>query len=356
MAEVKDEFNLTEEAVQKIKKEAEVPAGYITVNLSTQGRFYAPAEFHIRNFTTEDLLGIAIADDDTLPIKVITCLQKLIWEKDVKVADFHENEVSETLFILYKTFYESKLKDLEYELTEDDWEFLAKQHGGRETAEFRKQEKDILNKRWVPHFDIDLNQVQTYDLPDDFKYIATVRKPSGFTCKYAPPRYGDVLVIKEFSDNVFAEKDHQFARLANKISIKQDIEKRLAEGENVSAEAIPIIDPQDMEKYTEYLTEKSVFFMVATRAIHLVEYKGEDVSNKTLAERFNLAKDPELDYSTFKILAQKFSELKIGLNPNIKVYDPIQSKVVDYEYTFRLFTLIQAITNNDAAGITIDFE
>lgn len=356
MAEVKDEFNLTEEAVEKIKKEAEIPTGYITVNLSTKGKFYAPAEFHMRNFTTEDLLGIAISDDETLPIKVVTCLQKLIWEKDVKVADFHESEVEETLFILYKTFYESRLKDLEYELTEDDWEFLAKTRGGRDTEEFRKQERDIKNKRWVPHFDIDLNQVKTYEIPEDFKYIAKIKKPSGFTCKYAPPKYGDVLVIKEFAENVFAEKDHQFARIANKVSLKQDIEKRLAAGENVSSEAIPIIDPKELEKYTDYLTEKSVFYMVATRAIHLVEYKGEDVSHKTLAERFNLAKDPELDYSTFKLLAEKFDSLKVGLDPTIKVYDPIQSKVVDYNYTFRLFTLIQAITNNDATGIDIDFE
>ena len=96
-------------ALEKVHKEIEntvnIPPGYIKVNLSTKGYLGAPKEFYIRNMSTEDLLSMALTDDEDLPVKTYKMLQSLIYGDDVDIKDFHEAEVIETLVTLYRTFY-----------------------------------------------------------------------------------------------------------------------------------------------------------------------------------------------------------------------------------------------------------
>ena len=83
---------------------------------------------------------------------------------------------------------------------------------------------------------------------------------------------------------------------------------------------------------------------------------GEDVSDWSLEKKFELAKDPELDYGTFKKVTDTFSKVKIGLDPNVTILNPVTGGPTPYEYDFRLFTVLEAIGNNDIDGVTIDFE
>src|SRR5574344_957288 len=77
------------------------PAGYIPIRLSTLGRVGAPALFHIRNFSTRDLMKISLTDEEDVPAQVLELLKDLIWEEDVDVETFHEEEIIETLVLLY---------------------------------------------------------------------------------------------------------------------------------------------------------------------------------------------------------------------------------------------------------------
>ncbi len=356
MAEIQDGYEINEEITHKIESKTEIPTSYIEVNLSTKGKLYAPVSFHIRNFTVEDLIGIAIVDDETLPLKIIEMLQKIVWEKDVDVRTFHESEIKETLYTLYKTFYSPILSGIEYKLVDSDWDFLANIYGGKDTAEFRDYERKIKNREIKPKFDLDLRAIKTYTLPEDFKKEAKVTKKNGFTCKYAMPQYGDVLFIKEYIEERFKQEDRKFERLAKMIQFEEDAQERFRKGENINLASIPSISNDDKKAYNEYQTLKSACILVALRAIHLIEYKGEDVRNKTLEEKFKLAQDPELDYGTFKKVTDAFSKVKIGLDPNVTILNPITGGPTQYEYDFRLFTLLEAIGNHDIDGVTIDFE
>jgi hypothetical protein len=96
--------------------------------------------------------------------------------------------------------------------------------------------------------------------------------------------------------------------------------------------------------------------MIAVRALHLIEYRGEDVSELSLAKKFDLARDPELDYGTFKKVNDAFESQKVGLNTKVKIVNPITNQVGEYEQSFRLFTILQALVNNEPDGVVINFE
>ena len=356
MAEIKDGYEINEKVTEKINEMTKIPTSYIEVRLSTKGKLYAPEVFHIRNFTVEDLIGIAIVDDETLPIKILEMLQKIIYEKDVDVRKFHESEIKETLFTLYQTFYSPVLSGIEYTLTEKDWEYVAQLNGGRDSAEFREYERGIKNGQIKPKFDLDLRQVKKFEMPDNFKKEARVKKSNGFTCKYSMPQYGDVLFIKEYVDQVFKEEDRKFERLGKMIQFEDDAQNRFRKGENINLASIPSVSNDDRKLYNDYQANKSACILVALRAIHLTEYNGEDVSDWSLEKKFELAKDPELDYGTFKKVTDTFSKVKIGLDPNVTILNPVTGGPTPYEYDFRLFTVLEAIGNNDIDGVTIDFE
>lgn len=365
MAEINDNEKLpvseqniiTSEAIKDIEADAKVPAGYLDIQLSTNGYLYAPKKFHIRNFTTDDVMGLAITDDEYLPFKVCELMQKLIWEKDVNVRDFHMKEVEETLYRLYVNFYSTVMKDIEYNPTEEDLKWLADHNGGDESETYRKMVRDLKSGKWKPKIDqIDLNQVTTNELDASFKKRCKVKKPSGFSCAYEMPHYGDVLTLQEFANRTFKERDKQFAKIEKMLKFENEAKEKWYAGEAISIEAIPGVPDAEIKKYNDYQLEKSIFYMIAIRALHLVEYKGEDVSNLPLDKKFELARDPELDYGTFKKINDAFEKVKVGLNTTVKILNPITNQVGDYEQSFRLFTILQALVSNEPNGVTIEFE
>ena len=160
------------EAEQKAKELLDIPAGYTEIQLSTKGKLNcAPASFHVRNFTTEDLMDLSTTDQTEIPVQVIKVLQRIILEKDVDVKQFHENEVVETLFILFRDYFNSILVDIPWELTEEDKDFLAEQYGGKQSKEYLNRIASYEEGTWVPRWDVDLDSFLFYDIPDDFKSV-----------------------------------------------------------------------------------------------------------------------------------------------------------------------------------------
>lgn len=374
MAEIKDKDELQSELVESAEQfaavdyseqfaaadeddESNVPAGYITIELSTKGYLYAPKRFHVKNFTAEDLLDLSFVDDEQLPRRIIGMFDKLILEDNVTIADFHEAEVTEFLVQFFSSFYSPILKDQDYILDDKDWKFLADRHGGEESADYKKYKADIESKRWTPKFSIDLRTLKSYDIDENFKYTAKVKKASGFTCKYSLPRYGDVVKLQNYVEKIFKEKDKQFEAVARMIKFRQEAEEKIMNGDTkININSIPTVPKAEVEKFNEYQKEKTVFIMIATRALHLEEYKGVDVRGLSLDEKFKLAQDPELDYPTFKAISDKFKDIKVGLVKEVNILDPIMNQYRDYEYTFQLNDLFQAIRNADVDGTTVEFE
>jgi hypothetical protein len=355
----------------EVKKNA--PSGYIPVELSTKGKLGgAPALFHIRNLNTEDLMELGLADQETLPIKAITMLDNIILEHDpsdrnsVSVKNFHEKEVMELILFVYEAFYTDVLQDLNWTLTEEDYEFLKSTKGGETSDEYRSLMRAYDQKTWIPKFEVNLaTGIHFYEIDPNIRTSVRVNGRDGFTALFGLPRYGDVIDLKYFIEAKFAEQDKRFASIGNTLKMRKDAEDRLMRGENINLRGVPDVPKTEKEKYREYEVEKSVFAMTAIKAYHLMEInhvdekdpkKVYDVSSLPLEKKIELAKSPFIDHSTFQQVQDMFSKLEFGLKEEITVHDPIIDRVVQRKYSFQLIDLLQAIRDKRPSETVLSYE
>lgn len=339
-----------------VKTEYEVPSGYISIELSTNGLLGAPKRFHTRNFDTSDLLNLALSEDEELPEKVAKMLDNLILEEDVSVMNFHEKEVVEYLARLYQAFYSGTLRDVDFPWTDDDLEFLKKTVGN--TTEYESRVDDLKSRRWVPKMDVDIAAVETHDLdPETFRTNMTLtEKKTGFSAGFSFPRYGDVIVLRNFIMQQFRETDKQFASLRDTLRFRRDAEERMRRGEDISLSRIPNIPDFEKDKFRTYETEKSIFSAIAIKALHLVSFDGRDVSNLPLKERIELAKDPRIDYKMMKTVTEFYQKMHVGIKETVSILNPIKGVVEPREYSFRLIDLLQAVKLYEPDEYDITFE
>lgn len=362
---IKNEENKqAEEVREELDKEREIPSGYITMKLSTEGRFGAPAVFHIRNFITEDLVKLALEDDDKVQLKVVDMLQGLIYEpkEQVDIMKFHEKEVIEMLLRLYKTFYQTKLNNLTWELTPEDEDFIAREEGGKDTDAYRRRIAAIKRGDEKREFSIDLNTVQFYPVPEDITDVAEYEDTDPatgkkFTVQYTFPRYGDSLLLKNFMFSMpkFKDGEKRFASIRENVKFRQRMEEQWKSDPSIPLERVPRFQEQDMDKFREYETEKAVFATRAVKALHLKSIDGQDISNLPLDQKLQYADDPRLSHAVFEQINKLYEGLKIGVKEDIKVVDPYLNKVVEIKYPFRLLTILQAIRDNKPDGAVIKF-
>jgi hypothetical protein len=304
-------------------------------------------------------MNLNLTEQNERPIKLIKILQGLIFEKDVDVKKFHQKEVIELLLLMYETFYTTVFTGQTWVPTEEDWEFLSEQCGGRETEEFRRKEQALKSGEWKPVFDINIEKdVEFHEVPDDIKINAKVQKKYGnktFTAVFSLPRFGDVITLKSFVDSMFKEKDKQFARITEIIKFRRECEEKIKKGENINYAQIPNIPKAEEEKLKEYETEKSLFIFRATIALYLMEFDGEDISDVPLEKRLQLASDPRIDFSTFQQVQEHFEKMEFGIKEEITAYDPIMNKVVKRKYPFRLDDLLSAMGTARPSETVVSF-
>lgn len=338
-----------------------VPDGYIEVRLSTRGLVGAPEVFWARNFSPEDLMNLGLAAREDLPIRLVKILDSLIYNPDqnniISVKNFHEKEVIEFLLLIYETFYTSIFPDQRWIPTEEDWEHLKKLYGGENSDEFRQRERALNSGAWKPTFDLDISKdITFYEIPDDFKTRVKVERMYGdknFSVVFGLPKFGDFIVLKSFIDKIYEKEDRRFARIGEIIQFKKDAEERVRNGENVDLRSIPTVPQAEFDAYKEYETQKSLFSVTSAKALYIKEFDGIDVSNYPIEQKLEFARDPRLDYSTFKQVQDLFDKMEFGYKEEITVYDPIMEKVVTRNYTFQLADLLTAIRDTTTSQTTI---
>lgn len=357
-----------QQSFQNIEDRINAPDGYVNIKLSTVGKVGAPASFFIKSFSPEDIMNLGLSDEKDFQIRLLKTLQSLIYNPMrpgepgyIDVGDFHEKEVIETLLTMYEFFYQSVFPQQTWELTEEDYEELKKQNGG-DTPEYRAQLRAIKNGEWRPAFDLDISQaIDYYDIANDDNFKTTVKyetdlygKP--FSVKFSLPKYGDFLKLKMFIDDVYQNEDRKYARLGQILQLRKDANERMLNGENVDWTKIPAVSPRDEEDYKEYEVAKALFTTTASKALYIKEFDGKDVSHLSIREKINLAKDPRLDFDTFKQVQEMFDSLKFGYKEEITALDPILNKVVQRPYNFRIMDLLTAMQSARSSKAHLSFE
>ena len=356
-----EDFDKVEKTIERIRA---VPPGYAEVRLSTLGKVGAPEVFYIRNFLPEDLMKLGLADEATTPIKLIDILDSMIYnepgQEPISVKNFHEKEVVETLLYLLETFYSPIFPNQTWDLTEDDYKFLAERYG-KGSEEYTKRIRAIEEGEWKPKFDLDISKdLSFYEIGDDPDFgteaEAETILPSGekFTASFALPKFGDFVTLKFFIEEIFAKEDNKYRRLGEIIKYRRDAKKKMEEeGKYIDLSRIPTVPENEEREYDEYEMRKAIFSVTATKALYLQSFNGEDVSKLSLKEKMKYAEDPRLDYGLFNQIQEAFDNLHFGYKEEITVLDPIQEKVVTRKYNFQIFDLLQAIQDRRNTKTTV---
>lgn len=348
--------NALESIGSNVEEDYKVPSGYISMELSTNGLLGAPKRFHTRNFDTSDILNLALSEDEELPEKVAKMLDNLIYEDDVSVMNFHEKEVIEYLARLYQAFFANILKDIEFPWNEEDLKYLQNLLG-KNSTEYEGRVADLKTRRWIPKVSIDLSAVDTYDLDEKtFKTKINLTTKDGFKVGFSYPRYGDVVTLRNFILQVFREQDKQFASIKDMLRFRRDAEDRVRQGEEIALSRLPNVPEAEKEKFRNYEVEKSIFSANAIKALHLVTFDGQDVSQKTLKERIELANDPRIDYNMMRRVNTFYEGMKIGLKEKVSMLNPITGVVELRDYSFRLIDLLQAARMASDTQLDVEFE
>ena len=316
------------------------PAGYIPVALSTKGKVGAPAKFHLRNFKTRDIMSLALTEEDALPERLLFLLQDLIYEKDIDVRKFHEKEIVETMLIMYSSFYSDSI-EIPFPLTEEDYEYIRNKYP---EAEAEEKIQNLESGVWKPQATISISKdVDTFDPDPNFNPIAVIKsKQSGFTLGFRLPYYGDTLIIKKWLKDTFGSAEKKFQNTARSLALRQKLIQEFSEGKKVNWDSIPNISSSEEEEYNNFQIKRASAMVDAIRALHLYIYEGEDVSGKSLAERYEIMQDPRIDEKIARKLDNYFESLEFGVKPKVRMTNPLTGEVCLREYSFRLVDILQA--------------
>ena len=323
-------LNTLNQEVQRAKNLVSVPPGYIEVALSTKGRVGAPAIVHVRNFTVGELLELSLTTDTDLPRRLITTLNKAIYE-DTDVANWHESEIEELLIYIYAEFYKSTLDSVEFPLLEEDYEFVKNGPDGEQKCE------DLRKHRWVPHTSITLlRDIDPYEIPDDYSPEITIKnKKTGFYVTFSYVKYGDRLLVKNWLDKVYRDEEKQFDALVETLkhnSSVTDPTKRLP------------VDPAEKEAYSDFVAKKLGTLTEVSRLISVVNYNGQDVSKMDVDEKYKLlSQDARIDYGMIAKLAARQDKQPFGLKPFIHMINPLTNEPCVRRFSFRILSILQAM-------------
>ena len=341
------------EAAAKI--EMQVPPGYQRIQMSTRGKYGAPAVLHIRNFTVEEALALGSIAQDELPIKINALLQAIILEKDVDVSKFYEAEVSELCIHFYEAFYSNTLKEIEYAITEADKEWMIREvYKGKRTAEYQNWLRGVETGQIRHTYDIDLRTVQYYKVPEEVHKFIKYKRDDGFECWFQYPRFGDSAILQKSLKEKFRQQDAVMGPLYKIYKNRQDAEARLRRGENIAIEQIPDLDADDEKAVRQYELEKTAYIITTMKGMYLYKFNGEDVSGKDLAERIELAKDPRIDFSLYQTVSDAFGKVEIGPVPKVKITNPISGAIEEIDHPFRPLDLLAAIKHYKSDNASIE--
>ena len=347
-----------EKALSEIENESTIPEGYIEVKLSTKGKYGAPEVFHVRDLSVEDVMDMSISDVEDLPIKVCNKLQNIIYE-NVDVKQFFEQEVIETLLILYRKYY-SKFMEFEYTPTKKDYDFIAEINGGKDSEGYKKIVEAIKTKEYNPKLKINLDNLETYKVDENNikKEIRVTKKNSNFSVVFTAPRYGDVCVITEFIQKFYKEQDKRWETIAQIVKMREEAEEQLKNGEfdGNAFRKLPNIPKSELDAYNEYRNEKILFSMKCVRAARLAEVNGQDIRNLSLTDKIKYSEDARLDYIMFKKVEEYFSKLEIGVKPTIKAENPVTGGVENIDVNFRVYEILAAFRDSDSDEYEFEFE
>jgi hypothetical protein len=330
-------------------KESQIPINYIPIELSTNGMLNVPKVIHIRNFITEDLLNLSMYSQSVLPEKVVSVLNSMIYEK-IDVSDWPDRVIIELLVKLYANFFTPMLSSIDFPWDDTDIKFLRDNNRNDEAD-------DILNGIFKPKITLDLTTINTDILDSDLKSKVTINKklPNGiqFKAKFRSyPKYGDVLKIKNLIEKKFRDSDKKYQKIKQDYELKETLIR-----EGINLQNLPIIDEYEFNEWQIYEASKAIYALKGSQALYLIDLNGKDVSNMDLDTKINLlTNEVNYDITMAQKIESEYNKLKYGLNPEVKVLNPITQQECVRSFYFQELDIFYAIQSNRTYEYDITYD
>lgn len=338
------------EALSTFEKsiDTSVPVGYVRIELSTRGQLGAPKVFHIRSFDTREVAELSVTAENELPLKLAAIIDKMILEDDCSIKDFHEKEVVELLVKLFTIFYESKI-ELPFPITDEDILYLKENNPSLV--------EDVTAGRYKPTVLIDLAKINTFDYSEKNikQNVIITSKKTGFSLKFSYPKFGDAIAVKKYLSTSYKKEDKSIQNIVKKIEYRNRVQQMIDTGK-LQTDQLPYISPEEMDLYVQHEIEKAFFTIDLIRALHLVGFEGEDVSDKSIVDKIKLIQDPRVDHKITQAVEKEFEKMDFGIDPDIEVISPLDNKPCIRRFQFRSMDILQALKTFESDEFITEYD
>ena len=81
-----------------------IPSGYISINLSSNGKLGVPKKIHVRNYNGQDALDLSMVTDEDVFDTLVKILSDMIYE-DIDTDLLHEEDFQEIMLNVFFNFF-----------------------------------------------------------------------------------------------------------------------------------------------------------------------------------------------------------------------------------------------------------
>ncbi len=313
------DFFVSDDEKKKEKSVNVIPKSYLPIKLSSNGKLGAPSKIHVRNYSGQDALDLAMSDETNMLESLLTVLDNMIYE-DIDVYNFHEQDIEEIMLNIYFNFWKSSI-EYPYIVPEDELKTL--------NSDKRKAIEDGLQKYSV---NIDSKSIKTKTLKDFKEPLIIQVEDSEDTYGFNIPRIGHDLIAKEKTEDKFEDEEDEFYELSEQLQHNQD---NAAQGKSIDYK----IKPSQVRKFKKYQMNRLKFFTLQKQLLMIDSVNGKTIDEKDKVQVYN-----EIPLTVWKEFNTQLKEtIKFGVQHDIKVISPVTQKEVTRRFQFRFLDFLPSM-------------
>lgn len=315
------DLDLTKKPSKKI-----VPKEYLPIKFSSMGKLSIPSILHVRNFNMDEAIELSLTDENNILETTMAVLNSMIYE-NIDPQYLHEEELKEIMLNIFANFWGSTLENYFYPYEEEE---LTDPNGDKTLIEkIKKADGDFY-----PKVSIDVENIKTIPIRDKFKEPIIIKK-DGQTVHFRLTRIKDIIEAKEYINKRYIKADQKFSDVINKIRKKKEHE----------------ISPERIEEYKKLQKQKMKDIAKVVEASTIIKFNSK--TYQKLSEKITAVSKIPIGF--WKKFSDITSDLKFGLNENVKVISPIIKKEVTRRFQFRFMDFIESLELQDDSGYDVSF-
>jgi len=315
------------------QKDNSIPADYIPIRLSSNGKLSMPETLHVKDYNGEDALNIATtsASERTMLNGIVRVLESIVYE-DIDARKMHEKEAEELLLNVRLNFWDSQM-EVEYPYEEDELQYM------KDKTLIEK----VLKGEHTLTCSVPIKNINPKPLDPKFKEPIVI-KTEDHTYKFVLPRIGDYFILQSFVEKKYEKQIQYFSKLEDDLRFNNQIKKFNPDGEKP-------ISVELKEAYLEYVTQRNNDTLAVKQALLITHVDGialDTTEEKIIAYR-------SIPFSVWEQIATVMEEYNFGVQPEVKVISPITGKEEIRRFQFRFQDYLSAVHTKKLSKITVQF-